>query len=85
VVWHGSLMLTTLVGATILPRASRGPITESTAPTPEVVQNGRVPSTPSSSPIALLREQTWVSRPGVSGVSMRLSGPRLDAPVAKGS
>ena len=38
---HGSLTLTTRVGWTTLPRASRGPITDSTAPTPSPVQNGR--------------------------------------------
>src|SRR3984893_5745250 len=76
-----------------LPPASRGPITDSTAPTPSPVQNGRDPSTPSSWPAAALREQTSVSRPalnpasegglpaliwaGSAGVSTMLSGPRL--------
>ena len=93
---HGSLTLTTLVGCTTLPRASRGPITDSTAPTPSPVQNGREPSTPSSSPTAALRAQTRVSRldlaplsssgsDGSPGVSTMLSGPRLLALVAIGS
>ena len=69
VVSHGSLTLTTLVGCTTLPRASRGPITDSTAPTPSPVQNGRAPSTPSSSPTAALREQTRVSRLGLAPLS----------------
>jgi hypothetical protein len=69
--------------------------TRSTAPTPSAVQNGRRPSTPSSSPAALLRAQTWVSRlwllPSPSSefgsrlgsprVSSTLSGPRLLALV----
>ena len=62
---QGSLTLTTFVGLTTLPRASRGPITDSTAPTPSPVQNGRDPSTPSSSPTAALREHTRVSRLGL--------------------
>ena len=78
-----------------------GPITDSTAPTPPPVQNGRDPSTFSSLPIATLREHTWVSRlglnpawtdrrlapawPGQPGVSTMLSGPRLLAPIAVGS
>ena len=46
---HGSLTLTTRVGCGDAGRAaSRGPITDSTAPTPPPVQNGRAPSTPSS-------------------------------------
>src|ERR1700686_2654129 len=76
-----------------LPPAARGPITDSTAPTPSPVQNGRDPSTPSSWPAAALREQTSVRRPalnpasdadlpaliwaGSAGVSTTLSGPRL--------
>ena len=64
---------------------SRGPITDSTAPTPPPVQNGRAPLTPSSSPTAALREQTSVSRLSLSGASTMLSGPRLLAPVDSGS
>src|ERR1700738_4455063 len=75
-----------------LPPASRGPITDSPAPTPSPVQNGRDPSTPSSWPTAVLREHTSVSRPalnpasdadlpaliwaGSAGASTALSGPR---------
>src|ERR1700738_317044 len=93
VVWHGSLTLTTRAGRMTFPRASRGPITESTAPTPPPVQNGRDPSTPSSWPTAALRVHTWVSRlalkpasaadlpaascDGSAGVSTMLSGPKL--------
>src|SRR5258708_21624199 len=69
VVWHGSLTLTTRVGRMTFPRASRGPITESTAPTPPPVQNGRDPSTPSSWPTAALREHTCVSRLGLKPAS----------------
>src|SRR5258708_10374305 len=69
VVWHGSLTLTTRVGRMTFPRASRGPITESTAPTPPPVQNGRDPSTPSSWPTAALREHTCVSRLGFKPAS----------------
>ena len=98
---QGSLRLTTVTGRVTLPARSRGPITDSTAPTPPPVQNGREPSTFSSWPIARLREHTWVSRlglkpasdgsvPGISlagsaGVSTMLSGPRLLAPDAVGS
>ena len=98
---HGSLTLTTWVGWVTLPAESRGPITDSTAPTPPPVQNGREPSTFSSLPIARLREHTWVSRlglkpaadgsapgaslPGSAGVSTMLSGPKLLAPDAMGS
>src|SRR5579884_1699698 len=98
---QGSLTLTTRVGCTTLPRASRGPITDSTAPTPPPVQNGRDPPTCSSSPTSLLREHTRVSRLGLNpaaagvapaaslagsaGVSTTLSGPRLLAPLPVGS
>src|SRR5436305_1460491 len=98
---QGSLTLTTVTGWATLPARSRGPIADSTAPTPLPVQNGREPSTFSSRPTARLREHTWVSRlglkpasdgsvPGVSlagsaGVSTMLSGPRLLAPDAVGS
>src|SRR6478609_11299612 len=86
----------TRVGCTTMPRASRGPITDSTAPTPSPVQNGRAPFTPSRAPTAALREQTRVSRlalyplasfgcDGSAGVSTMLSGPRLLALVARGS
>src|SRR5208283_1663019 len=101
VVWHGSLTLTTRVGWVTFPRASRGPITDSTAPTPPPVQNGRDPSTPSSWPTAALREHTVVSRLGLkpasdadlpaascdgsAGVSTMFSGPRLLAPDEVGS
>src|SRR5215472_16652331 len=101
VVWHGSLTLTTRVGWMTLPRASRDPITDSTAPTPPPVQNGRDPSTPSSWPTAALRVQTCVSRLGLkpasdadlpavswagsAGVSTMLSGPRLLALELRGS
>src|SRR5246127_4673966 len=99
--WHGSLTLTTRVGWRTFPPESRGPITDSTAPTPPPVQNGRDPSTPSSWPIAALRVHTWVSRLGLkpasdadfpaancdgsAGVSTMLSGPRLLAPDDSGS
>ena len=98
---QGSLTLITRVGWITLPDESRGPITDSTAPTPPPVQNGREPSTFSSFPIATLREHTWVSRLGLNpavdgsapavsfagsaGVSTMLSGPRLVAPDAVGS
>src|SRR5262249_20656424 len=101
VVWHGSLTLTTRVGWTTFPRASRGPITASTAPTPPPVQNGRDPSTPSNWPTAALRAHTVVSRLGLkpasdadlpavscagsAGVSTMLSGPRLLALDESGS
>src|SRR5262245_474449 len=61
---------------------------------PSLVQNGRDPSTPSSLPIARLREHTCVSRLwvpssflsfGSGSVSTTLSGPRLDALVDVGS
>src|ERR1700681_3829922 len=84
-----------------LPRASRGPMTDSTAPTPSPVQKGSDPSTPSSWPTAALREHTCVSRlalnpasdaelppfifAGSAGVSTMLSGPRLLPPDAVGS
>src|ERR1700739_2514068 len=99
--WHGSLTLTTRVGWMTFPRESRGPITDSTAPTPPPVQNGRDPSTPSSCPPAALRVHTCVSRLGLNpaseadlpadscagsaGVSTMLSGPRLLAPDDSGS
>src|SRR6201987_5012896 len=99
--WHGSLTLTTRVGWITFPLASRGPITESTAPTPPPVQNGRDPSTPSSWPTAALRVHTCVSRLGLkpasdadlpaancagsAGVSTMLSRPRLLAPGDVGS
>ena len=38
-----------------------------------------------TSPTALLREHTCVSRLGLSGVSTMLSGPRFDALVDSGS
>ena len=73
-------------------RGRAGPITESTAPTPSRVQNGREPSTPSQRADVLaaradLGEQArWkpaVSgrpcRARVGGVSTILSGPRLPA------
>src|SRR6202008_3173336 len=98
--WHGSLTLTTRVGWMTFPRESRGPITESTAPTPPPVQNGRDPSTPSSWPTAALRVHTCVSRLGLkpasdadfpaavcagsAGVSTMLSGPRLLGPPDSG-
>jgi hypothetical protein len=73
--------------------------TRSTAPTPSLVQKGRLPSTPSSRPTARLRAQTWVSRlwlpasgapssstaPGTGKVSSMLLGPRLLADVDVGS
>src|SRR6516165_537556 len=76
--WHGSLTLTTRVGWTTLPRASRGPITDSTAPTPPPVQNGRDPSTPSSCPTEELRVHTCVSRLGLKPAS------DADLPAAEG-
>src|SRR3954452_7713220 len=96
---QASLTLTTRVGLVTYPAAFRGPITDSTAPTPPLVQNGREPSTPSSSPIVLLRSHTWVSRlclpssglpwsslaPGTGSVSTMDSGPRLLAAVEVGS
>src|SRR6478735_3804191 len=96
VVWHGSLTLTTRVGWATSPRASRVTMTDNAAPTPSPVQNGREPSTPSSSPAASLRVQTRVSRLGLKplsslgsegspAVSTMLSGPRLLALVASGS
>src|SRR6201997_3256345 len=101
VVWHGSLTLTTRVGWMTLPRESRGPMTDRTAPTPPPVQNGRDPSTPSSWPTAALRVHTCVSRLGLkpasdvdlpaascagsAGVSTMLSGPRLLALDDRGS
>src|ERR1700739_2960908 len=94
-------MLTTWAGWITLPDESRGPITDSTAPTPPPVQNGREPSAFSSWPIAKLGEHTGVSRlglnpavegsaPGASlvgsaGVSTMLSGPRVVGPDASGS
>ena len=60
VVAQGWLTLTTLVGRTTLPVVSRGPITDSTAPTPSPVQYGRAPSTPSNCAIAALRERSVV-------------------------
>ena len=59
---HASLRLTTRVTCVTSPSVPRGPNTASTAPTPSGVQNGRAPLTPSSSPTATLRAQTWVSR-----------------------
>src|SRR3954453_8695405 len=97
---HCSLTLTTRVGLVTCPARSRGPITDRTAPAAPGVQNGRAPLTPSSSPIALLREQTWVSRlsravlavissaflAGFFGrVSTMSSGPRLLAAVEVGA
>ena len=66
---HGSLTLTTWVGWLTLPVESRGPTTDSTAPTPPPVQNGRAPSTFSSLPIATLREQEELDaiRPDLDG------------------
>src|ERR1700756_5725586 len=99
--WHGSLTLTTRVGRVAFPRGSRGSITESTAPRPPPVQNGRDPSTPSSWPTAALRVHTCVSRLGLKPaseadlpaascagsavVSTMLSGPRLLALDDRGS
>src|SRR5882762_552670 len=69
-------------------------MTDSTAPIPSGVQNGRLPSTPSNCPIARLRAQTWVSRLwvpvsvlsfGLGRTSTMLSGPRLLALLAVGS
>lgn len=79
------LTLTTRTGALTSPDPSRGPITDSTAPTPSSVQNGREPSTPSRSAISLLRAQTVVSRLVRSAVSTMSSGPRLLAEVDSGS
>src|SRR5262250_652640 len=88
---HASFTLTTRVTC---PSPERVPNTASTAPTPLAVQNGRLPSTPSSTPTALLRAHTWVSRlclpassllAGSGRVSTMDSGPRLLAPVAVGS
>ena len=87
VVAHGWLTLTTLAGWTTLPPASRGPITDSTAPTPSPVQNGRDPSTPSScadgrAARAHLRQQAGLE-PGVgrrfAGFDRRVGGRVDDA------
>src|SRR5450432_1327194 len=80
---HSWLTATTLLIGPVRPALW---ITESTAPTPSLVQYGRCPSTPSSWPTAMLREHTCVSRLslplsllllGSGNVSMMLSGPRL--------
>ncbi|MDM4784579.1 hypothetical protein QTS76_36515 [Micromonospora sp. b486] len=82
------LTLTTRVIRPVRPSARN---TASTAPTPSEVQYGSRPSTPSSSPTALLRAQTWVSRlcaevsSSPVSVSTTLSGPRLLAAVEVGS
>ncbi len=59
--------------------------TFSTAPTPSAVQYGLAPLTPSNSPTAFDRAQTWVSSDGLPGLSTTSSGPRFLAEVDSGS